>query len=152
MEGFGIASRDGTYGRKLFFEARGYTVSDCYNQNTDNNVSGGFSIANFKGEIDAGYPVLLNLEGHSIVGYGYDDSTIYIRDTWSSIPTYTPTMPWGGSYSGMKLLSVSIVHPITGTAPGSFSKSTPLNTATNVSTNPTLSWGTSSGATSSASW
>jgi hypothetical protein len=148
MEGYGIATRDGTYGRKLFFEARGYSVGDCYNQNTDNNVSGGFSLANFKTEIDAGYPVLLNLAGHSIVGYGYEGSTIYIRDTWSSDPNNTPTMPWGGSYSGMNLLSVSIVHPITGNVPGSFSKASPLNAATNISTNPTLSWGTSSGATS----
>jgi hypothetical protein len=148
MEGGGIANRDGTYGRKLFFEARGYSVGDCYNQKTDNTVSGGFSLANFQAEINAGYPVLLNLEGHSIVGYGYDGSTIYIRDTWSSNPNYTPTMPWGGSYSGMKLLSVSIVHPITGNVPGLFNKSTPANSATNVSTSPTLSWGTSSGATS----
>ena len=27
---------DGTLGRKLFYEARGYTVTDCYNQKTDN--------------------------------------------------------------------------------------------------------------------
>jgi hypothetical protein len=36
----------------------------------------------------------------------------------------------------------------TGNVPGSFSKASPLNAATNISTNPTLSWGTSSGATS----
>jgi hypothetical protein len=36
MEGAGIADKDGTYGRKLFYQARGYTVSDCFNQRTDN--------------------------------------------------------------------------------------------------------------------
>ena len=64
-----IFQDDGTYGRKLFYEARGYTVTDCYNQKTDNN-GGGFTLNNFKAEIDAGHPVLLNLAGHSIVGYG----------------------------------------------------------------------------------
>jgi len=109
MESHDIEDRDGTYGRKLFYEARGYTVTDCFNQKTDNN-SGGFTLANFQAEIDAGHPVLLNLAGHSIVGYGYNGSTIYIRDTWDNDPGHTYTMPWGGSYSGMTLLSVSVVH------------------------------------------
>lgn len=104
-----VATKDGTYGRKLFYEARGYTVTDCYNQKTDNN-SGGFTLANFQAEIDAGRPVLLNLAGHSIVGYGYNGSTVYIRDTWDNDPTQTHTMPWGGSYQGMTLLSVSVVN------------------------------------------
>jgi hypothetical protein len=106
----GIDDEDGTYGRKLFYEARGYTVTDCYNQNTDNNVAGGFSLANFQAEINAGHAVMLNLEGHTIVGYGYDGSTIYIRDTWDNNPANTYTMPWGGSYEGMTLLSVSVVN------------------------------------------
>lgn len=106
----GIAVEDGTYGRKLFYEARGYTVTECYNQNTDNNFAGGFSLANFQAQINAGHPVLLNLQGHSIVGYGYDGSTIYIRDTWDNDPSVIYTMPWGGSYEGMRLLSVSVVR------------------------------------------
>jgi len=110
MEGLGIEDEDGTYGRKLFYEARGYSVGACYNQSTDNIVAGGFSLANFQAEINAGNPVLLNLEGHSIVGYGYDGSTIYIRDTWDSDPIHTYTMPWGGVYQNMELLSVSVVH------------------------------------------
>ena len=126
MEGYGIDDEDGTYGRKLFYEARGYTVSDCYSQNTDNKVIGGFSLANFQTEINAGYPVLLNLAGHSIVGYGYDGSTIYLRNTWNSNPAQTYTMPWGGSYSGMELLSVSIVHP-TSSSPNPIPAITNLN-------------------------
>ena len=148
MVGYGIDDDDGTYGRKLFYEARGYTVSDCYNQKTDNTVSGGFSLANFQAEIDAGHPVLLNLAGHSIVGFGYDGTTIYIRNTWDNNPAHTYSMTWGGSYSGMQLLSVSVVNLTTGTVPGGLSKTAPVNGDTNVSTSPTLSWGTSSGATS----
>jgi hypothetical protein len=92
MVNHNVADDDGTYGRKLFYEARGYTVTDCYNQNTDNN-GGNFTFAKFKNEIDAGHPVFLNLEGHSIVGYGYNGNTIYIRDTWDSNPGNVYSMP-----------------------------------------------------------
>jgi hypothetical protein len=114
MVSYGIADEDGTYGRKLFYEARGYTVTDCYSQKTDNTVSGGYSFAQYKASIDAGYPVFLNLAGHSVVGVGYlDPSTVYINDTWDFS---THSMIWGGSYSGMALQSVSIVNP-SGLAP-----------------------------------
>lgn len=112
MEGRGDASRDGSYGRKLFYEARGYNVrpEDCYNQLTNNQNSSGFTFADYKAQIDAGYPVLLNLKGHSVVGVGYaDPSTVYIHDTWDSL---THQMTWGGSYAGMELQSVSIVNPV----------------------------------------
>ncbi len=104
-----IAQYDGTYGRKLFYEARGYTVTDCYSQATDNRYSGGFSLTNFKAEIDAGHPVFINLAGHSIVGVGYDpaSSIIYIHDTWDN---NTHTMTWGGAYSTLTMQSVSIVN------------------------------------------
>jgi len=121
--GFGwgkISDFDGTYGRKLFYQARGYTVTDCYSQSTDNKVAGGFSLANFQAQIDSGNPVLLNLAGHSIVGYGYSGSTIYIRDTWDNNTSHTYTMPWGGSYAGMELRSVSIVRLKSGTPTGGF--------------------------------
>lgn len=103
-----IHIKDGTYGRKLFYEARGYTVTDCYNQKTDNN-GGGFTFANYKTEIDAGRPVMLNLQGHTMVGVGYNDlgNTVYLHDTWD----YSDhVMTWGGSYSGMTLQSVSVVN------------------------------------------
>jgi hypothetical protein len=100
-------TKDGTYGRKLFYEARGYAVTDCYNQKTDNN-GGGFTYAMYKAEIDAGHPVMINLQGHTIVGIGYNDpSTVYINDTWDYS---NHSMTWGGSYSGMVMRSVSVVH------------------------------------------
>jgi len=114
-DGVIISNMDGTYGRKLFYEARGYSVNDCYNQKTDNKLEGGFSLADFKNEIDAGHPVLLNLTGHSVVGYGYNEDTIYFRNTWDNNPNNTYSMVWTGSYLGMVLESVSIVRlaPIT---------------------------------------
>lgn len=129
-----ISSVDGTYGRKLFYEARGYTVTDCYNQKTDNN-GGGFTFALYKAEIDAGRPVLLNLYGHSIVGVGYDDAsnTVYLHDTWDYD---THTMTWGGSYAGMRLLSVSVVNLQTAATatPTATPTSTPTATATATAT------------------
>jgi hypothetical protein len=100
---------DGTLGRKNFYEARGYSVTECYNQRTNNVVTGGFSLAQFRAEIDAGRPVMLGLAGHSVVGVDYDPSsnTIYIHDGWDN---YTHTMEWGGSYAGMALQDVSIVN------------------------------------------
>ncbi|OPY15899.1 MAG: hypothetical protein A4E69_00401 [Syntrophus sp. PtaB.Bin138] len=100
---------DGTYGRKLFYEARGYAVTDCYNQLTDNMYAGGFSFAQYKAEIDAGRPVMLNFEGHSMVGVGYNDTgnTVYLHDTWDYS---THSITWGDGYSGMELQSVSIVN------------------------------------------
>ncbi len=108
MVSYGIADDDGTYGRKLFYEARGYQVTDCYSQKTDNTITGGYSFAQFKASIDAGYPVFLNLAGHSVVGVGYlDPSTVYINDTWDFS---THSMTWGSAYAGMALQSVSIVN------------------------------------------
>jgi YD repeat-containing protein len=165
MVSAGVSQKDGTYGRKLFYEAKGYTVTDCYNQPTDNLIAGGFSYARYKAEIDAGRPVLLNLAGHTIVGVGYDDSsnTIYIHDTWDYL---THTMTWGGSYSGMALQSVSIVNlqsaslpyhiylPLVMTQgsvdspPGAFNKISPANNTTGWMADPILSWAASSNASS----
>ncbi len=131
-----IDDEDGTYGRKLFYEARGYTVTDCYNQKTDNN-SGGFTYAMFMAEIDAGRPVLLNLAGHSIVGVGYDDSTntVYIHDTWDY---GTHTMTWGESYAGMDLLSVSIVNLAALPSDDNYEENDTLATAYDLSTMETV--------------
>ncbi len=132
METYGIDDLDGTYGRKLFYEARGYTVTDCYNQKTDNN-GGGFTYAKYQAEIDAGRPVLLNLAGHSIIGVGYDNSTntVYIHDTWDYL---SHSMAWGGSYAGMTLLSVSIVNVENGIPDDNYEENDTLATAYDLST------------------
>jgi len=108
MVAYGFTN-DGTVGRRLFYQAKGYTVTDCYSQRTDNIAAGGFSYQQFKAEIDAGRPVMLNLAGHTIVGVGYDDasSLVYIHDTWDY---QTHTMTWGTSYVGLELRAVSIVN------------------------------------------
>ena len=128
-----ISTLDGTYGRKLFYEARGYPVTDCYSQSTDNIIAGGFSFAQFKAEIDAGRPVMLNLAGHTIVGVGYDDTgnKVYIHDTWDYSNHY---MTWGSYYSkpSMILQSVSIVNISGDITPPTVTATVPTNGATGV--------------------
>jgi hypothetical protein len=142
----GVADLDGTYGRKLFYEARGYTVTDCYNQPTDNYITGGFNLADFQAEIDSGHPVLINVTGHSMVGFGYNGSTIYIRDTWDSNPEHVYSMTWGGTYDGRGLLGVSIVHiqqPIV--KPSTFIKTAPGDGGMVQVSNQILSWESAGG-------
>ena len=112
MENYGIQQYDGGYGLKLFYESRGYTVDEMYNQYIYGYLGNinGFTYDQYKAEIDAGRPVLFHVEGHSMVGVGYDDSTsnlMYIHDTWDY---NTHTMEWGGSYAGMPQYAVTIIH------------------------------------------
>ncbi|MGE5462744.1 MAG: S-layer homology domain-containing protein [Syntrophothermus sp.] len=102
---------DGTLGRRNFYWSRGYAVTDCYNQPTDNVIAGGFSFDQLKAEIDAGQPVMLGLTNHSVVAVGYDTATktVYIHDGWDYD---THSMLWGKEYSGMALQDVSIVHAV----------------------------------------
>jgi len=103
---------DGGLGLRRFFESRGYTVVTAYNQyikGQGSNPDLGFTYAQYKAEIDAGRPVMLHLQGHTIVGVGYDDTTskVYLHDTWDYD---THEMTWGGSYSGMDHLAVTIIQ------------------------------------------
>ena len=108
-------NRDGTLGFSKFFEARGYAIDHCYFQRASNDVAGGFNLTQYRAEIDAGYPVMIHVEGHTMVGVGYDadSNVIYIHDTWDYS---VHQMTWGGSYVGMPMWGVSIVHPIVPTA------------------------------------
>ncbi len=98
----------GDIGVQSFYQSRGYTMTECYTQKTDNDVAGGFSFDNYKTEIDAGRPVMFHVTGHTMIGFGYDTTgnTMYIHDTWDYS---NHTMTWGGSYSGMTQYAVTIV-------------------------------------------
>ena len=110
--GPGYYDHDGGYGLKLFYESRGYTVTNMYNQHRQGygtNPALGFTYIQYKAEIDAGRPVVIHVEGHTMLGYGYDDTSsnlMYIHDTWDY---NSHTMIWGGSYSTMVHTGVTIV-------------------------------------------
>ncbi len=103
-------NRDGCHGIRLFVQSRGYTVNANYSQYIYgyNGNTLGFTFAQFKSEIDAGRPVIIQVSGHTMLGYGYDDtgSIIYIRDTWDNS---SHSMTWGGTYSGMQHYGVCVV-------------------------------------------
>jgi len=102
--------RDGTHGMKLFAESRGYQVATDYNQYIYgyNGNTKGFTYAQYKSEIDSGNPVLIQLVGHTVLGVGYSGTDqILIHDTWDYS---THTMTWGGTYSSMQHVGVTVVH------------------------------------------
>ena len=109
--GYEPTSRDGCHGMKLFAESRGYTVVTNFSQAIKGPGTGlkGFTFANFQSEIDAGRPVLIQVTGHTMLGYGYDTtgSIIYVHDTWD----YSDhQMTWGGTYSGLQHRAVTVIR------------------------------------------
>lgn len=108
--------RDGMHGMKLFVESRGYSVANDgqhslnYNQIIYgyNGNTNGFTYDQYKAEIDAGYPVLIQVRGHTMLGVGYTGTDqIIIHNTWD----YNKhTMTWGGSYEGMQHYAVGVIH------------------------------------------
>ncbi|CAK8713557.1 hypothetical protein KKHLCK_02610 [Candidatus Electrothrix laxa] len=63
-------NHDGGYGFKLFLESRGYIVTTMFNQRIAPTYSGGFTFAQYKEQIDAGSPVFIQVEGHTISPIG----------------------------------------------------------------------------------
>jgi hypothetical protein len=111
IEYYNVQMYDGGYGLKLFYESRGYTVTDMYNQYIYgyNGNTMGFTFDQYKAEIDAGRPVMIHVEGHTMVGVGYNDASnlLYIHNTWDY---NTHTMIWGDEYLGMLHYAVTIVY------------------------------------------
>ena len=83
---------------------------ELYNQYIDTVAAGGFSLAQYQAEIDAGRPVLVHIENHTMLGYGYTAGTniINVYDTWADLDVGGPwsdgqnpgTLAWGGQYDG----------------------------------------------------
>ncbi|GAP20608.1 C39 family peptidase, partial [Leptolinea tardivitalis] len=135
--------KDGTLGMRQFYQKRGYTVTQCYNQKTDNEISGGFSLNDYKNEITNGHPVILNLftsgvGGHTIVGVGFDSATnkVIVHDTWDYS---NHTMTWGGSYGGMQLRSVSVINLASATVPA-VTLNTPFDKEINANLQQIFTW------------
>jgi len=94
---------DGLSGLTKYLTYRGYSVDDqgTYTQWTDARAAGGFSLTDFKEEIDAGRPVILHLlsssSGHDVLGIGYDSANeVEFYDTWDDA---MHVMSWTGTFS-----------------------------------------------------
>jgi PKD repeat protein len=118
---------DGCHGLRDFYESRGYGVVQNYSQYIYgyNGNTIGFTFEQYMQEIDAGRPVLIQVTGHTMLGYGYDEAgtLVYLHDTWDYD---SHTMTWGGSYSGLAHYGVCVVQlePGTSVPVANFSAST----------------------------
>ena len=104
--------RDGCHGMCLFADSRSYTVITNFSQlikGQGSDSSKGFTFSNFRAEIDARRPVLIQVEGHSMLGYGYNtaESLVYLHDTWDHSDHQ---LVWGGTYQGLQHYAVTVVR------------------------------------------
>ncbi len=103
--------RSGMYGIWEYVNYRGYSSETLFNQYANTYTNGtGFTFNNFMSEINAGRVVLVHIEGHTMLGYGYDTNgtIIYVHDTWNP---GDHTMVWGGTYSNSTLIGVTCFTP-----------------------------------------
>ena|GEM_PF-1019896 len=105
------SGKDGCHGMGEFAKSRGYQVATNFSQYIYgyNGNSLGFTFDQYKNEINNGRPVMIQVSGHSMVGYGYDSTnqTVYIHDTWDH---NNHTMKWGADYAGMQQYGVTVVR------------------------------------------
>lgn len=116
LYGYDVYNSSGTYGIYEFLRWAGYgdinpTVVDyIYNQLVDTlGLPYGFSLSDYIAEMNAGRVVLLHIENHSMLGYGYDFMTgeLLFHDTANPGEN---RMYWGGTYYGYRLIGVTVVN------------------------------------------
>ena len=122
--------RDGAHGMKLYAQSKGYTVTSVFNQyiqGQGSNPASGFTFANYMAEIDAGRPVLIQVSGHTMIGFGYNTTgnVVYLHNTWGF---YDDQMAWGGTYSGMQHYGVTVLR-LAAVNPDTTSPSATINQA-----------------------
>ena len=109
---YGVAGPSGMYGIGEYLEYAGYDADVLYNQYIDAaGKTYGFTFVEYMAEIDAGRPVMIHVEDHSMYGYGYDSDTtaVLLHDTWTG---GEHSMTWGGTYSGLDHYGVTVLTPI----------------------------------------
>jgi hypothetical protein len=115
---------DGMLGMDEYFRYRGYGTGSLINDNSfftqaikTGNMTNGFTFTDYVAEITAGRVVMIQLNGHSMFGYGYkDDDTgqwILFHNTWDDQGHY---MLWGGTYDSMAQWGVTCFDPTGGSA------------------------------------
>jgi hypothetical protein len=103
---YGVWSLDGMYGVGEYIDHSGYGYTSLFTQLTDNEAGQyGFGFDDYVDAIDAGHPVMIQVEGHSMAGIGYGpSSTVVLYDSFDPGPH---TMTWGGAYEGMEMWGVT---------------------------------------------
>jgi len=107
-----LTGPSGMYGIGEYIEYAGYDADVLYNQYIDTQgYTYGFTFAQYMAEIDAGRPVMIHVEDHSMYGYGYDSvtNTVLLHDTWTQAQH---SMTWGGAYDGLYHYSVTVLEPV----------------------------------------
>jgi hypothetical protein len=113
---YNVWKYDGMYGIGEYVNYASYNTVTLYTQYIDSlGKTYGFTFNQYKAEIDAGQPVMIHVENHSMLGYGYVDGTniINVYDTWYS---GGGLMTWGGSYHGLTQYGVTVME-LTGGVP-----------------------------------
>jgi len=108
---WGVWPTDGMYGVGEYLGYAGYDNTQLYSQlipGVADDLWGyppntlGFTFDQYVAEIDAGRPVIIQVEHHSMFGYGYAlPNIVNVYDTWN---LGGGTMTWGGAY----------IHPTVG--------------------------------------
>ena len=100
------------YGLYLYVQSRGYRMDCEISGSYQVDCNGGdFTFEDYMREIDSGRPVLISIEGHSMVGYGYNASSkeIIFDDCYES----GQRMVWDGTYyysgADRRLQSISVI-------------------------------------------
>ena len=110
-------NRDGMYGIGEYTKYAGYDATVLYSQYIYGfgGKSAGFTYAQYKAEIDAGRGVLIQVQTHTMYGYGYIDgtNTIKVYDTWAPAGSNPGTMTWGGSYASLGQFGVTVLGGLT---------------------------------------
>ena len=74
----------------------------------------GFTFSQYMAEIDAGRAVLIQLDGLTMLGHGYDaaNSLVYVYDTSLPNGQNPGVITWGGSYNGTPQWGVTVMEPV----------------------------------------
>jgi len=105
------------YGLDLYVQSRGYSLDrEITGTFLTDTAGGSFTFADYMREIDAGRPVIISIEGHSMTGYGYNAGTqeIIFDDCYKS----GQRMAWNGTYRfgsvDRKLQAITVIAVNTG--------------------------------------
>lgn len=113
---YGVTVPSGMYGIGEYVNYAGYDPAVLYNQYIDVlQLTYGFTYAQYQAEIDAGRPVLVHIENHTMCGYGYFQSAagapmINVYDTWNPGGLNPGVLQWGGLYGSAAHYGVTVME------------------------------------------